>query len=76
MEGALCREGEGGHRRPPNQWLPFPALPVSGRHVPFPVQPDPGVPRRADVTHAHPHLQSGAEPGQLLQVSSFIHYNL
>lgn len=69
LEGALRRAGPRGHRRPPHQRLPLPALPVSRHHVAVALQPHPGVSRRADVAHAHPHRQSGADPVKLLQVS-------
>lgn len=42
---------------------------MPGHHVPLPVQPDAGVPRRAHVPHAHAHRQGDAELGQLQQVS-------
>lgn len=63
LESTLCWERSGRHCRPSHQWLPLPALPVSRHHVPVALQSHPGVSRRADVTHAHPHRESSAKPG-------------
>lgn len=69
MESQMRRTWKGGSRRRPHQLLPVPQLHVPGHNVPLPVQPDAGVPRRADLPHAHAHSQGDAEPGQLQQVS-------
>ncbi|XP_064255527.1 ras/Rap GTPase-activating protein SynGAP isoform X13 [Passer domesticus] len=68
VAAALRRARARGHRRPPDQRLALPALPVPRRDVPQPLWPHAGVPRRADGADADPHRQGHPELGQLHQV--------
>lgn len=72
METGVQQPRPPGHQRAPDQCLPVPAVPVPGHHVPVPVQPAAGVPRRPHRTHFDPHRQGHPEPRQLCQVSQAV----